>query len=271
VDLVRFGLVIRALRRRRGWRQLDLAAAAGVSQGLISLIERGHGDRLSLRTLMRVAACLDARLVIELRWRGGELERLLDQDHGAVTAELARLLEAAGWLVRLEVTYSVYGERGSIDVLAWHADTRSLLVVEIKTEVTSGEATVRKLDEKERLASDVAVERFGWKPATVSRLLVVEDSSTARGRIEAAKELFRAAFPARAVKVRQWLRAPAGMLSGLMFLRNTNRGRTTAGRRGRHRVRPPAKVQTGALTNVVERSAGDTGVVPLGRILRNRT
>jgi transcriptional regulator with XRE-family HTH domain len=67
VDLVRLGLGIRALRRRRGWRQKDLAAAAGVAQTVVSLIERGHADRVSMPLLRDVAAALDARLVLHIR------------------------------------------------------------------------------------------------------------------------------------------------------------------------------------------------------------
>lgn len=79
MDLVRFGLIIRALRRRKGWRQLDLALAAGVSQTLISLIERGHADQVLLAIVLAVGSALDARMAIDVRWRGGELDRLLDQ------------------------------------------------------------------------------------------------------------------------------------------------------------------------------------------------
>jgi hypothetical protein len=38
---------------------------------------------------------------------------------------------------RLEASYSIYGERGSIDILAGHATTRSMLVVEVKSELMS--------------------------------------------------------------------------------------------------------------------------------------
>jgi hypothetical protein len=58
------------------------------------------------------------------------------------------------------VSYSVYGERGSIDLLAWHPAIRTLLVIEVKTEVSSVEAMLRKHDEKVRLAPRVAAERF---------------------------------------------------------------------------------------------------------------
>ena len=41
MDDLRLGLVCRALRRRLGWRQVDLAERAGVSQDMVSRIERG--------------------------------------------------------------------------------------------------------------------------------------------------------------------------------------------------------------------------------------
>lgn len=64
--------MLRALRQRRGLRQLDVALAAGVSQTLVSLIERGHLSTISLRTLRSVLAVLDARTEVLVTWRGGE-------------------------------------------------------------------------------------------------------------------------------------------------------------------------------------------------------
>jgi transcriptional regulator with XRE-family HTH domain len=58
MDMVRFGRGIRALRMRRGWRQVDLAVAAGVSQSIVSRIERGLGGRIAVETLSRVAQAL---------------------------------------------------------------------------------------------------------------------------------------------------------------------------------------------------------------------
>ncbi len=57
----------------------------------------------------------------------------------------------------------------SIDILAWHAASRSLLVIELKTELVDVQETVGTLDRKRRLAAQVAAER-GWKPA--DRLVV---------------------------------------------------------------------------------------------------
>lgn len=156
---------------------------------MISLIERGHGDRVSVRVLLAVTGALDARLVVQLRWRAGDLDRLLDADHSAVSAAMVRRLEADGWIVRVEVTYASVRSAGSIDLVAWHSATASLLVVEIKTEISSAEAVLRKLDEKARIASALARERFDWDAVSVSRLLVIEDTSTNCRRIEGAHAL----------------------------------------------------------------------------------
>lgn len=237
MDLVRIGLGLRALRRRRGWRQVDLAAAAGVSQELVSLIERGHSDRVSIRVLLAIAAALDARLVVQLRWRAGDLDRLLDADHSLVTAAMVERLRAAGWEARVEVTYASSRASGSIDVLAWHPETRSLLVIEVKTEITSAEATLRKMDEKVRLAAAVARERFGWAAASVSQLLVIEETSTNRRRVRGSAALFGSALPLDGREVRGWLSHPSGSVAGRLFLSTSNGGGVIQARGGRHRVR----------------------------------
>ena len=73
VDSIRVGRIMRALRHRRGWRQVDVARAAGASQTLVSRAERGDIDRMEIRTLRRLATMLQAELIVMVRWRGGDL------------------------------------------------------------------------------------------------------------------------------------------------------------------------------------------------------
>ena len=206
------------MRRRRGWRQIDLGVAANCSQNLVSLVERGHLDRISLHMLRSLLAALDAIALIELRWRGAALDRLLDETHALVLGSVAGVLRSQGWIAEVEVTYSEYGERGSFDILAFHPTARVVLVIEVKTDLPSAEATLRKLDEKGRLAADVARKRFGWRAASVARLLVLPESSTLRGRVANHAALFNATLPQRNVAIRGWLAKPIGTLSGLCFL-----------------------------------------------------
>jgi transcriptional regulator with XRE-family HTH domain len=239
VDDRRVGLVIRALRRRRGRRQSDLAAVAGVSQQLVSTIERGHVDTITHGTLRRLLGALDARCEIDVRWRGGSLDRTLDERHATLVGLVVRLLTALGWESALEVTYSVYGERGSIDILAFHRTSASLLVIEVKTELTSVEETLRRLDEKTRLAAEIALDRLQWRSRSTSRLLVLPETSTSRERLARHAGAMNAVLQAENVAVRRWLAAPSASLHGRLLIRITNPrgGKGTLG--ASHRVRRP--------------------------------
>lgn len=247
--MVRLGRQLRALRRRRGWRQVDVAEAAGVSQTVISLVERGHGDRLSVATLREMTRALEARLEVSVSWRAGDLDRAVDARHAALAGFVAALLRACGWDVRAEVTYAIDGERGSIDLLAWHAESRTLLVIEIKTELASIEATLRAHDTKARLARVVAG-RFGWRPASVSRLLVLQETSTNRRRLGEVRRLLGPTFISDGWGVRRWLQHPTGTLDGGWVLSGSNPGAGKQPGGGFHRVRVPrspvAHAQTAA-------------------------
>jgi transcriptional regulator with XRE-family HTH domain len=222
MDDLRIGRIGRALRHRLAMRQVDLGHRIGLSQDEISLFERGRIEAMPLRTLRRILAALDAELVLTVRWRGGDLDRLVDAVHARLGDDLARLLGADGWDVAPEVSYSVYGERGSIDLLGWHAKTASLLVTEVKSEIASVEATLRKHDEKVRLAAKIAEERFDWDAQAIARLLVMPDHRTVRRQVEDKSALFQSVYPARNVAVRRWLTAPVGSMSGILFLPDTS-------------------------------------------------
>jgi transcriptional regulator with XRE-family HTH domain len=235
VDDQRVGRVLRALRRRRGWRQLDLARAAGCSQATVSETERG--DLPSVPIVRRLLTAVDAQLVINVWWRAGELDRLLDSDHADLIALVSRLLGAAGWELRVEVTYNVYGERGSIDVLAFGPLTGTLLVLEIKTDIAAVEQTLRKIDEKVRLSRAIAQERFDWHVKQVGWLLVMPETSTLRRKIGAHASLFDRAFPVRGAAIRSWIKRPSGAIAGLWFLSGIAQRSGVRGAGGRTRMR----------------------------------
>ena len=170
MDPVPLGLAIRTLRRRHGWTQHALADRAGVSQSAVSRAERGEGRSLTLRTLERIAEALGARVAVRLYWHGEELDRLLDAAHAGLVDQVVALLRASGWDVVPEATFSIYGERGSVDVLAYHPEHGALLVIEVKSAVPDMQLLLAGIDRKGRLAPGLARGR-GWDVRTVSRLL----------------------------------------------------------------------------------------------------
>jgi transcriptional regulator with XRE-family HTH domain len=238
VDGIRIGRALRSIRIRLSLRQRDVAKAARVSPSLVAKLERGDVSNADLRRLEGVCQVLGVQLDIRVRWRGEGLDRLLDEAHARLVDRFVAILTEIGWASAVEVSYSEYGERGSIDVLGWHPTSRALLVIEVKSVVPDAQATILGLDRKGRLGAKVARDR-GWDPRTVSRLLIVADSTTTRRRIARLDSMFRTAFPVRGHSVRQWLRAPDGAISGLQFLPDSTPGALGRPAAGRQRVNRP--------------------------------
>jgi transcriptional regulator with XRE-family HTH domain len=237
MDAIRLGLQLRALRIRRRWRQLDVALRAGVSRSVISAIERGELGRIQVDTVLAVAAALDARLDLVLRWHGEGLDRLLDAAHARLVESAVLVLRSAGWEVRVEVSFAIGGERGSIDILAFHLPSGTLLVIEVKSVVPDVQGVLHGIDRKARLAARVAREQ-GWiVREPVARLLVLPSTSTSRRRVAAMAATFDVALPHRGSTIRQWIRNPVGPLSGILFLAYAAPGGASATTTGVTRVR----------------------------------
>jgi len=228
MDVLRLARVFRAVRIRRRWRQQDLARAAGVSVATIRRIEHGQGMELVLETLLRVAQPLEIRIDLRPSWRGGELDRMLNAGHAAMHERMAALFATLpAWAWAPEVSFAIYGERGVIDILAFHAPTGMLLVIELKTELVDVQELLGVMDRRRRLARRVAAER-GWAVRRVSGWIVA-DTPTNRRRVAAHAGVLRHAFAADGRRMRRWLREPGGEISALSFLSNP---RSVSGKAG---------------------------------------
>jgi transcriptional regulator with XRE-family HTH domain len=236
VNAERLGRLARILRVRQHFTQVALAARAGVSRRAVTLLERGYSRRLRLETVEAIVSTLGGRIDVRLLWNGPELDRLLDEGHAGLGAMVKRRLERWGWLVRIEVTYSEWGERGRIDLLAFHPATRQLLVVELKTMLVDVQALLGTLDAKARLARSV-VDRFGWDPVAVVPAVVFAEDRTTRNRLARLANLFDR-FELRGRPAITWLRHPSSHAAptGLLWFSSVGPTRQVAARR----VRPGA-------------------------------
>src|SRR4029079_5081268 len=123
-------------------------------------VERAPAHRLPLETIRAVARALDVRVDLVPRWRAGDLDRLLNSRHAELHELVARYIaQLPGWVAQPEVSFAVFGERGVIDILAWHPGRRALLVIELKTDIHDVNELVGTVDRKGRLAQRIALER----------------------------------------------------------------------------------------------------------------
>jgi transcriptional regulator with XRE-family HTH domain len=240
MDDARIGAACRAVRIRKRLTQADLARLASVRRVEISRLETGAISGMPLSTLRSVAGALGMWFDLTPRWRGVDLDRMLNGAHTTLQNEvLARFERLLGWVAVPEVSFSIFGERGAIDVLGWHAASRTLLIVEIKTFLVDPAELVRKMDQRTRLAPQIARER-GWGPRTVARWVILTDTRTNRRHVAAHRAVLTPLAATDGHRMRAWLTCPDGSVSALSFwsssgaviARRVRTGRTRAGTRG---------------------------------------
>ncbi|MGH2446229.1 MAG: hypothetical protein ACRDGD_09350 [Candidatus Limnocylindria bacterium] len=175
---------------------------------------------MTLGGIDRIAGALGASVHVQIRWQGEQLDRLIDAAHAGLQQSVAEALTAMGWAVRVEVSFNHYGDRGRVDILAFHPALRVLLVVEIKSALGDLQETLGRLDVKARLGAQLARDQ-GWADvAIVIPALVVGDSRNARAIVAEHGALF-ARYDVRGRAALAWIRHPTvPMPTGLLWYVN---------------------------------------------------
>ena len=189
MDFAGHGRFLRMLRIRRGWRQEDVATRCGLSTSVIGRHEGGLVQ--SVAALERHADAFGLRIRLSLTGRGGELDRLRDEEHAAIVEVMAAWLRSLGFAVEAEASFNEWGERGRFDLLAFDGASETLLLVEAKTEFTDLQDLFGSLDMKQRLASRIA-ERRGWNVRRCVVVLAVAASPFNRRIVRSHRALFAA-------------------------------------------------------------------------------
>jgi hypothetical protein len=193
---------------------------------------------LSLGAIRAVAAVLDVRADLIARWRAGDLDRLLNARHSLFHETVATgLARYRGWTFAPEVSFSVYGERGVVDLVGWNEEHRALLLIELKTDIADVNELIGTFDRKLRLGGSIARDR-GWRPESVSGWIIVSPGRTNRTRIAAHRQVLRAACPSDGRTMGTWLRRPEGRLTALSIWRSVGSGHPITELVPVRRVRP---------------------------------
>jgi transcriptional regulator with XRE-family HTH domain len=220
MDARRVGRVLRAVRLHKRLRQIDVTLAAGVSQSVVSRAEHARLDELSFEAVDAVASALDVTLFIDARWDDGDAYRLIDRAHAQIVELVVATLTANGWETVVEYGFNHYGDRGSVDVLAWHAESRTLLIVEVKSRLTDLQATFTSFARKLRIVPGLVLRDHGWDSRFLGRLIVIEGTTANRTVVAKHAATFTTLFPDRMPAIGTWLRRPDRSLGGVWFVSN---------------------------------------------------
>jgi transcriptional regulator with XRE-family HTH domain len=256
----RVGLWVRSERRRQGLRQTDLAARARVSRSTVLRVESGLFEGLTIGAIRSVAAACGLQLSFAARSvRGASIERQIDWRHAALVEAVVTRLRDCGWETVVEYSFNHYGDRGSVDVLARHAASRTLLIVEVKSDLRDVQGTLHPLDIKSRVVPALVRAEMHWAFEFVGVVMVLADQRVERGRVDRHRSTFDAALPARTVEVRRWLSRPMGPLRGIWFLQIPPSMNVMQHPTGRERIRLTRDAYEGcsAATARRPRSLGD--------------
>ncbi len=263
MDELKAGRVLRVVRRRHGLTQAKLAQMAGVSQQTVSSIERGHADSATLGLVKSVARPLGITVDLVFKWHGPELDRLVDARHARIVKAVVALL-GKDWQVVVEYTFNHYGDRGSVDVMAWNAAKQAFILVEVKSELDSLEAVLRSMDVKVRVVPGLVLREKGWCAMAIGSVLVLPDEATSRRAVDRLSPVFDVALPSRTVVIRQWLRSPVGPVRGIWFLPDTadRRAIRNPGSSGRVRPARDRRGYAGPVASKADRLAPDGSLRP---------
>jgi len=163
---------------------------------------------------------------------------MLNAGHAAMHEATAKAFAELNWLVSPETSFSIFGERGVIDILAFHPSSSALLIVELKTQLVDVQGLIGAVDRYRRLGPRIARDR-GWAARSVSIWVLLRDSSTNHRRLADHATVLRTAFPADGRRMRRWLHEPVGTVAALSFLSEPRRGTGIAASAGVQRVRRP--------------------------------
>jgi transcriptional regulator with XRE-family HTH domain len=239
----RLGIGLRDARRGAGRTQAEIGHAAGVSQGLVSRLERGCGVGASVETWACLAAAVGEQFVAFLD-RAPGADRPRDIEHLRRQSALVELASAGGWSALPELAIDPGPQRSrSIDVALVRAVTGEAVVAEIWDWFEDVGASLRSLDGKvtglaARLAADLTqvarsgpTEESAWR---VKGLFVVRDTRRNRLLVAELRPLFAARFDGSSIA---WIRAlgspAAAMPDGHGFLWSDRRMHLIASRLGR--------------------------------------
>ena len=202
------GAIIKRTRLETGWSQRKLSERLGCSKSAVQRLEAGATPYVDIR----LAGAAFRLLGIRMKFDAGTLglanrREQRDLVHATCLGYVARRLRSDRWDVQIEVEIGDGRYRGWIDLLAYRALDRSLLCIEVKTEIDDLGRIQRTLGWYAGEAP-IAARALGWQPASTTSALLLLFSTANDRAIQVNRELLRSTVPTTARVFASWIRSP---------------------------------------------------------------
>ena len=196
------GREVRVSRRKRGIRQVDLAAAVGLRQSRISAIERGVATGTPLVVWTRIGAALNRPLAVAF---SRDLDsQLADAGHLDAQECLLRMARATGRSATFELPTRPESPLYSVDACIRDDANRTLILNEIWNRFGDMGRAVRSTDRKVAEAETLAAAIGGDNPYRVAWCWLLVDSAANRALVGRYPEILTTRFPGSSFR---WVRA----------------------------------------------------------------
>jgi len=181
------GEQLRRARLTTRLRQIDVAAAAGVSQSLVSRMECGTGGQVPIETWLAIAAAVGADFVADLLTK--HAAAIVDEPRMRMIDLVVGLATLGGWVADRSMVVNADDSIRDISLTLRHLERRSTAVVRAWDVIPSTDAVLADLDRAVAHASDRNAED------AIGGLIVVRPSPSNRRRITEGSEPFDRRFP----------------------------------------------------------------------------
>lgn len=174
----------------------ELSRTCGVSRTSLSAFETG--DRmLAPEEIDRVAANLGVTIAVTVATRTGTaVTGSGGAAHAICIGAVQRVFEAAGLATATEEPITFNGTERWIDLLAFDARIRRLVIVEVKTELRDVGELQRQLRRYE-LAAIQAAMRHDWRPESVQIMIILLQTTAAEEAVGINRHLLARIAPMR--------------------------------------------------------------------------
>jgi transcriptional regulator with XRE-family HTH domain len=189
--LTRIGGDTKAMRKRRGWTQAELADGAGLGRMVVNRLERGVGS-LDLEALERIGVALDVPVTAGFG-RDPRMD-VADAGHLAMQELILRIGRDHGYSGAFELPTRPAEPWRSIDVVLGSDARHRMICVECWNTIGDIGAAARSSTRKAAEVEQMAVGRWGID-ARVGLAWVVRSTNRNRALLARYPEVFATRFP----------------------------------------------------------------------------